>query len=125
MNITKTFLKVIIISLMIFSTLTFVAPTMVSAANCGDVPTALIDCGAGKENPIIHMLKLIVNFLSVGVGVVAVGGIVWGAVLYTTSNGDASKSKQGVTVIVNTVIGLLLFVFAYALMNFLIPGGLL
>lgn len=91
---------------------------------CGDIETSIIKCDVDGENPIVSMLLEIVNFLAVGVGIAVVGGIIWGGMLYASSNGDASKTKQGITVIVNAVIGLLLFIFMYAMINFLVPGGL-
>lgn len=65
----------------------------------------------------------LINFLAVGVGIAVVGGIIWGGMLYASSNGDPSKTKQGVTVIINAVVGLLLFMFMYAIINYLVPGG--
>lgn len=97
-----------------------------TSAGCANVKTTFIKCDtSSKHGAIGGMLIWFINLLSIGIGIVAVGGIIWGAILYVTSNGDASKTKQGVAVITNTVIGLLLYVFAYAFMNFLIPGGLL
>lgn len=78
----------------------------------------------GATNPIMIGLVEIFNFLAIGVGVVVTGGIIYGAIRYITSNGNASQSQQGVTVIVNSVIGLLLFIFMYAILNYLVPGGL-
>jgi len=76
------------------------------------------------NNPIYIALLAIFNFLAIGVGVVVVGGITFGAIRYITSNGNSQQAQQGVMVIVNSVIGLLLFIFMYALLNFLVPGGL-
>jgi hypothetical protein len=76
------------------------------------------------SNPIFKALLTIFNFLAVGVGILATGGIVFGAIQYITSNGDAGKAKQGVTVIMNAVIGVFLFIFMYAILNFVVPGGL-
>lgn len=95
-----------------------------TSPSCGDLKTSIIDCDGDGGNPVVNLLLEIVNFLAVGVGIAVVGGIVWGGMLYASSNGDSSKTKQGITAIVNSVIGLLLFMFTYALINFLVPGGL-
>jgi hypothetical protein len=76
------------------------------------------------NNPIFIALLTLFNFLAVGVGIVVTGGIIFGAIQYITANGNASQTQQGVTVITNSVIGLILFIFMYALLNFLVPGGL-
>lgn len=65
------------------------------------------------------------RLLSGIVGIAVVGGITWGGMLYASSNGNASKAQQGITVIVNAVIGLLLFIFMFAIANFLVPGGVI
>lgn len=100
-------------------------PVYENAPNCGDLQTSgIIKCNTDTDNPILGLLLEIINFLAVGVGIAVVGGIVWGGMLYASSNGDSSKAKQGITTIVNSVLGLLLFMFTYALINFLVPGGL-
>jgi len=97
----------------------------VSAAKCGGVATSIISCnttpseGGGAWGLIVQ----IINFLAVGVGIAVVGGIIWGGMLYASSNGDINKSRQGVRVIVNAIVGLILFMFTYAIVDFLVPGG--
>ena len=95
-----------------------------TSTGCGNVETTYIKCDDNGAGPIVNLLLQIVNFLAVGVGIAVVGGITWGGMLYASSNGDSSKAKQGITAIVNSVIGLLVFMFTYALINFLVPGGL-
>ncbi|PLS81072.1 hypothetical protein CYG49_02975 [Candidatus Saccharibacteria bacterium] len=77
-----------------------------------------------EQNAIYVVLLSIVNFLAAGVGLVIVGGVIYGAFLYITANGNAGKSQQGITIIVNAFIGLVLFIFMYAIINYLVPGGL-
>tara|TARA_B100002049_G_C16031550_1_gene354792 strand:- start:555 stop:950 length:396 start_codon:yes stop_codon:yes gene_type:complete len=69
------------------------------------------------------LFNTIVRFLSALVGVAVVGGIVWGGMKYATANGNASKTQEGVSIIVNAVIGLALYIFLLAITNFLVPGG--
>lgn len=95
-----------------------------SPSNCADIETTIVDCSSKGGNPIIGLLLQIVNFLAVGVGIAVVGGIIWGGLVYASSNGDASKVKQAKAIIVNSVIGLILFFFMFALINYLVPGGL-
>ena len=90
---------------------------------CADIKTSIIECNIKGGNPVTSIILQIVNFLAVGVGIAVVGGIIWGGMLYASSNGDAGKTKQGITIIVNAVVGLLLFIFMYALLNFIVPGG--
>ena len=76
------------------------------------------------DNPIFFYLRYVLYFLAGGVGLAVVGGIVWGAYLYITARANAAQTQQGQNTIINSVIGLLLFIFMYAILQFLIPGGL-
>ena len=96
---------------------------------CNDTPTSIdFKCPTPtKENPelsITQVIVMVINFLAIGVGIAVVGGIVWGSLWYTTANGNAGQAQQGISIIVNSVIGLVLFLFMWALINFLVPGGL-
>lgn len=93
-------------------------------SDCGDIDTSLINCNTTNGNPVTGILIQIINFMAIGVGIAVVGGIIWGGLVYASSNGDASKIQQGKLIIVNSVIGLLLFFFMYALINYIVPGGL-
>ncbi len=76
------------------------------------------------DNPIFFYLRNFLIFLAGGVGLAVVGGIVAGSYLYITARANASQTQQGQTMIINAVIGLLLFIFMYAILQFIIPGGI-
>ncbi len=84
------------------------------------------DCNATTVagNPIFKLLVYFIRFLSVGVGLAVAGGIIWGGILYGTARGNAAQTQKGVIVIVNAVVGLILYLFMFALLNFFIPGGI-
>lgn len=75
------------------------------------------------ENPIYFYLRNILKFAAGGVGLAVVGGIIAGAYLYITARGNAGQTQQGQNIIINSIIGLLLFIFMYAILQFIIPGG--
>lgn len=99
-------------------------------ADCGGAKTSVINCDqkAGAKNAedtgIWGLLLLILNIMTAGVGILAVGGIVYGAILYTTSSQNADQTKQAKDIIRNVVIGLVTYGAMYLLLNFLIPGGI-
>lgn len=108
-----------------FVTLLTAAPTVSAATSaCKDLKTSIIECNTDGGNPLMSILIQVINFLAVGVGIAVVGGIIWGGMIYATSNGDSGKTKQAITIIVNAIVGLLLFMFMYAFINYLVPGGL-
>jgi hypothetical protein len=108
---------------------TMVALPVNTYADCGGVKTGIINCaqtGTGKD---IHntglwgILLLAINILTAGVGVVALAGIVYGAILYTSAGGNQEQVKKAITVFTNVAIGIIAFAGMWALLNFLIPGG--
>lgn len=79
----------------------------------------------GVENSgIWAILLLVINILTAGIGVVAVGGIVYASIIYTTAGGDANQTKKAMTIIADIVIGVVAYALMYSVLNFLVPGGL-
>lgn len=102
----------------------FVSPLRHVAASCGGHDTAIISCGSAGGNGVIDLLTVFVNFLAVLVGLAVLIGIVFGAILYSSSGGSADQAKRGIGYIRNALLALVLFIFMYAIVNFLVPGGL-
>lgn len=116
----------IIISIFIATVITgtIFMPRMAMATNsCGGAETAVISCEGTGSTAIINIIKQVIKILTAGVGVAAFGAVVYGAFLYTTSEGSPDKVKKAREVWMNTVIGLLMFAFMVAITNFIIPGG--
>ena len=105
------------------------APTRVFAEKCGGggrAVTIAVKIGCrGEGNPIWDMLGAITRFLSAGVGVVVVLMIVISGIQYVTSGGNPEATQAAKKRLSNAVIALLLFIFMFAILNFLVPGGLL
>ena len=113
----------------------FLTPALDVSAKCGSAETAIINCGDDKtdnngdgvvdekDSGIWSLLLLVINILTAGVGVVALGGIIYGAVLYTSAGGNQEQIKKSIGVFTNVVIGVIAFAGMWALLNFLIPGG--
>lgn len=102
--------------------------TDAAAANkCGGVDTSIISCntsGSGIEGTGLWALLLIgLNVLTGLVGVAAVAGIVYGAIMYTTAGGDQGKVEKAIEIIRNVVIGIVAYALMYVGLNFIIPGG--
>lgn len=71
-----------------------------------------------------QLLMLTLKVLTAGIGIAAVGGIVYGALLYTTAEDKPEQTKKAIGIITNVVIGLVFYGLMYILLNFLIPGGI-
>jgi hypothetical protein len=79
----------------------------------------------GKGNPIADAAFAIIRILSNGVGLVIIGSIVYGGIQYTGSRGDPQATAMAVNRIRSSLFALLLFIFGYAILNYLIPAGFL
>lgn len=76
-----------------------------------------------SSNPIVQDLNQIVNFLGAAVGVVVVGSIILGGIQYATASENSSAVSQAKQRILNGVIALVAFIFLFAFLQWLIPGG--
>lgn len=107
-----------------------VAAPVVLAESCGGAQTAIIACpqsSAGpnaKENGVWGVLLIVLNILTAGVGIAAVGGIVYGSILYTSAGDSSEQTKKAIEIIRNVVIGLFAYGLMYLVLNYLIPGGI-
>lgn len=78
--------------------------------------------GGAKTTNISDIIKLIVNVLLFIIGVVSVIMIVIGGLKYTTSNGDSNHVASAKNTILYSIVGLLVAIFAYAIVNFVIDS---
>ena len=80
--------------------------------------------GATGTRAIVAVLVTIFNYAAIGVTIAVVGGVIYGAILYTSSGAKSDQAKKGMGVIRNAIIALLLYFIMFAFLNFLVPGGL-
>jgi hypothetical protein len=98
---------------------------LLSSSNALAACSSGADClQQGKTGEIMKLLKLGLNILSGAVGVLAVIMVIVGGIQYSASNGDSSKVTAAKKKISNVLIGLLAYVFLYAFLQWLIPGGI-
>jgi hypothetical protein len=118
------------IAIFLASMYLFMQPVVVSAESCGGVTTSIISCNEPggdnadvKDTGLWGILKIALNILIAGVGVLALAGIIWGSILYTSAGGNPEQVKKAMGVFTNVVIGVVAFAGMWVLLNFLIPGG--
>jgi hypothetical protein len=106
------------------------ACTAGSANCCAGVKTSIISCSqSGGTSPdpsnsgLWGVLILAINILTAGVGIAAIGGVVYGAVLYASAGGSQEQVKKAITTFTNVGIGVVAYALMWALLNFLVPGG--
>lgn len=64
----------------------------------------------------------VINMLLYAVGIVSVVAIIIGGIYYTTSTGDQSKIQTAKNTILYAVIGLVVAMFAFAIVNFVVAN---
>lgn len=77
-----------------------------------------------QKNPIIRDVRDIVNFLSAGVGIVVVAMIMVGGIQYSIAGDNPQKVTDAKKRIANALIALVVFLFIFAFVQWLIPGGI-
>ena len=116
---------IVIVALVVSVTSVLLIPGVTLAASCGEAQTSIINCSGDGEDALMEIIKMVVKILTVGVGVLAVGAVIAGAILYSMSGSNPEYMKKAKTIWLNTIIGLVVFAFFAAIANFIIPGGVI
>jgi hypothetical protein len=74
--------------------------------------------------PIEDLLFALLRFMSIGVGVLVAGSIIVAGIQYSTSQGNAEVTQSAKNRIQSSVIALLIYVFIFAVLQYLVPGGI-
>lgn len=77
-------------------------------------------CVARKTDNATSMITIVINTLLWVLGIIAVIMIIIGGIRYTTSNGDSSGLKSAKDTITYAVIGLVVAILAYSIVNFVV-----
>ncbi len=91
--------------------------------------TADLSCanGASSGNCILFKKYLIpaINFLSIGVGIVVIVMVIIGGIQYSTAGGNAQAVAAARSRIFNAILALLAYIFLWAFLQWIVPGGIL
>ncbi|HET6746689.1 MAG TPA: hypothetical protein VFH06_01130 [Candidatus Saccharimonadales bacterium] len=100
----------------------FIFTPSASAVNVFDQCASNADaavCKAQGDNA-TNMITIVINILLFVVGIIAVIMIIVGGIRYTLSNGNASQVKEAKDTILYSVIGLVIAIMSYAIVNFVL-----
>lgn len=110
----------------------FVVPTVMADTTCpagslreGETVNSLAECNMSEvddEDSLMNRVKIIINVALGVLGLVAVVMIILGGLSYTTSAGDAAKVKKAKDTIMYGVIGLVVALLAFAIVNFVLTS---
>jgi hypothetical protein len=83
------------------------------ATNCNDKQCDVIGKYVGPA----------ITLLAISFGLIATISLILGGIQYSMSEGDPQKSSSAKNRITNTIIAVVAFLFLFAFLEFLIPGG--
>lgn len=106
--------------------------TFVNAQNsCGGIETSIISCDNDggstanvKDSAVWQILRVAINILTGGIMIAALGGLIYASVLYTSSGANPETRKKSISIMTNIVIGIVTYALMWALLNFILPGGI-
>lgn len=94
-----------------------------SGTKCGSTKTQFIACdtktGLGTIGDLIRISLIVLTVL---IGAVAVGGLAYAGIIYASAHDDQNKVSEAKTIIRNIIIGLILYGFTIAIINWLVPA---
>ncbi len=97
--------------------------TVHAAEDCNGTATFFKWNCSGGDNQIMSVLGQILNWLAIGVSVAVLVGIIYGAVMYASAGGNEAQTKKAIGIIRNAIIALILYFAMWAILQYLIPGG--
>ena len=119
----KKILSFIFAAILTFST--FATPALAAekdeSKDAGVETAILTTCGQDSDG-VGCILKLVVDIMSIGIGILGVIGITVVGIQYLTAGGDEKKKKKAKQRMFEIVIGLVAYVVIYALLRWLLPG---
>ena len=137
MKIIQTVVLTVAMLMIPILTVTF-ASTRAQAATCGGVEVSILQCDKNQaeaekskksnapveDTGIWKILILVLNIMTGMVALAAVGGIVYASILYATAEDKSAQVQKAKETMFGVVVGLVLFAGMYAILQYLIPGGI-
>lgn len=122
-RLTKRRLAGVIAALLLAATTVFSTALPASAAQsvfqgCNGAVDSTV-C-ANKDDKAQPMITIVINTILIILGIIAVLMIIIGGIRYTLSGGDASGIQSAKNTIMYAVIGLVIAILAFAIVNFVI-----
>jgi hypothetical protein len=80
--------------------------------------------GPAGLGPIQDLVFALIRFASIGVGIAVTIALIMAGIQYTTAEGNPESSQKAKLRAQQALIGLGVYVFAFSILQFLIPGGI-
>lgn len=99
-----------------------------SALECAILPSSI--CKQAEESKDVKktgtmvLLVWVLNILTAGVGIAAVGTLVYAGILYSSAGGSSEQISKAKKLITDVVIGIVVFALMYFALQWLLPGAI-
>ncbi len=121
----KSNLRVIVAGLVLFTGLSF------SVVQTQPVFGATVDvlekcdneskvCKGTNKNSLYALMENVIDMLLIIIGIISVIMIIIGGIRYVTSAGDAGQTKSARDTVIYAVVGLVIAIMSYAIVNFVL-----
>jgi len=100
-------------------------PIFSGGTKCPTGPGIEIPNTPGSGGAIVFYLKQIIHLANILVGGVIMLVLVVAGVMYIISAGDPGRTKKAKNMVVQAIVALVLYMFVFAILNFVVPGGVL
>jgi hypothetical protein len=90
----------------------------------GAVADPAIECDGDRCDFIAKYVNPAIAMLSVVFGLIVIASLIMGGIQYSASQGDPQKVTQAKQRIGNTILAFVVYIFLYAFLQFLVPGGI-
>ena len=106
--------------LSLFGVATFAAQSVAAGSPASQIQQGVNVSGGENQTTLGQQIQNVINVLLFIIGVVSVIMIILGGIRYVLSNGDSSQITAAKNTILYAVIGLIVALLAYAIVNFVI-----
>ncbi|MBP7058105.1 hypothetical protein KBB06_02055 [Candidatus Gracilibacteria bacterium] len=101
-----------------------VGAATVMAQDFGQEAPGRVAAATGGTGDFKSLLLTIINYFLGFLGVLAVLMVIYGGVLYITASGDPQKAGKGQKIIMYAVIGIIIILLSFALINTVLGAAL-
>ncbi len=115
-------IKIIIVSIVAVLGIMTVVPGVAYASPASEIKGGVSAAGGGSAPTLGSQIQTLINVLLFILGAISVVMIVLGGIRYTTSNGEASSLKSAKDTVLYAVVGLVVALMAYAIVNFVLTS---
>lgn len=100
------------------------AATVLAQSDFGQVAPERVAAATGGTGDFKELLLSIINYFLGFLGILAVLMVIYGGVMYMLAQGDSGKADKGKKIIMYAIIGIIIILLSFALINTVLGAAL-